>query len=234
MIVTSQISMYVLLGAVVFVAPNLSDTLGGASIAKTTTALLFVVGACFGLVQSIPILLNANAAADRIARLEAALQATVSAAEPREITVAQALRADRDARTSYSATPTVLRHRVQDRADRLHLASRASSSSSPAATARANRRSCGCWPGSIRRIPAKSCSTGCASTTIRATTIAALMSAIFFDYHLFQRLYGIPDPDPAEIDRLLRQFRLDGQDRARPTASFARSICPAASAAVSR
>ena len=29
MIVTSQISMYVLLGAVVFVAPNLSDTLGG-------------------------------------------------------------------------------------------------------------------------------------------------------------------------------------------------------------
>src|SRR5262252_4762853 len=48
MIVRSQISMYVLLGAVVFVAPNLSDTLGGASIAKTTTALLFVVGACFG------------------------------------------------------------------------------------------------------------------------------------------------------------------------------------------
>ena len=56
MIVTSQISMYILLGAVVFVAPNLSDLLGGSSIAKATTALLFVVGACFGLVQSIPIL----------------------------------------------------------------------------------------------------------------------------------------------------------------------------------
>jgi putative pyoverdin transport system ATP-binding/permease protein len=74
MIVTSQISMYVLLGAVVFIAPNLSNSLGGASIAKTTTALLFVVGACFGLVQSIPILLNANAAANRIDRLEQALQ----------------------------------------------------------------------------------------------------------------------------------------------------------------
>jgi putative ATP-binding cassette transporter len=37
----------------------------------------------------------------------------------------------------------------------------------------------------------------------------ALMSAIFFDYHLFQRLYGIDDPDPAELDRLLRKFRLD-------------------------
>ncbi len=85
MIVTSQISMYVLLGAVVFVAPNLSDSLGGSSIAKTTTALLFVVGACFGLVQSIPILLNANAAADRIERLEAALQDTLVAVEPRAI-----------------------------------------------------------------------------------------------------------------------------------------------------
>ena len=73
MIVTSQISMYILLGAVVFVAPNLSDSLGGSSIAKATTALLFVVGACFGLVQSIPILLNANAAAARIAQLETTL-----------------------------------------------------------------------------------------------------------------------------------------------------------------
>ena len=34
------------------------------------------------------------------------------------------------------------------------------------------------------------------------------MSAIFFDYHLFQRLYGIPDADPDEIDRLLAKFRL--------------------------
>ena len=82
MIVTSQISMYILLGAVVFVAPNLSDSLGGASIAKTTTALLFVVGACFGLVQSIPILLNANAAASRIGRLEEALEATLVPGAP--------------------------------------------------------------------------------------------------------------------------------------------------------
>ncbi|MGB6566335.1 MAG: hypothetical protein WBF02_03380, partial [Xanthobacteraceae bacterium] len=86
MIVTSQVSMYVLLGAVVFVAPNLSDTLGGTSIAKATTALLFIVGACFGLVQSIPILLNANAAADRVGRLEAALETALSAVEPRELT----------------------------------------------------------------------------------------------------------------------------------------------------
>ena len=49
------------------------------SITKTTTALLFVVGACFGLVQSIPILMNANAAADRHgAAGSPTLRATVS------------------------------------------------------------------------------------------------------------------------------------------------------------
>jgi putative ATP-binding cassette transporter len=37
----------------------------------------------------------------------------------------------------------------------------------------------------------------------------SLFSGIFFDYHLFRKLYGISDPDPAEIDRLLRQFRLE-------------------------
>ena len=86
MIVNSQISMYVLLGAVVFVAPNFSDTLGGSSISKATTALLFVVGACFGLVQSIPILLNANAAASRIEELETALQ-SAGPGETKEITM---------------------------------------------------------------------------------------------------------------------------------------------------
>jgi putative ATP-binding cassette transporter len=34
------------------------------------------------------------------------------------------------------------------------------------------------------------------------------MSAIFFDNHLFRRLYGIPEPEPGEVDRLLTQFRL--------------------------
>jgi putative ATP-binding cassette transporter len=40
-----------------------------------------------------------------------------------------------------------------------------------------------------------------------------LIAAIFTDYHLFQRLYGIPDPDPAEVDLLLSKFQLFNKTR---------------------
>src|SRR5246500_2304383 len=50
---------------------------------------------------------------------------------------------------------------------------------------------------------------GKAITDANRDEYRALMSAIFFDYHLFQRLYGLPEAHPAEIDRLLRQFRLN-------------------------
>ena len=98
MIVTSQFSMYVLLGAVVFIAPQFSSALGGTGLTKTTTALMFIVGACFGLVQSIPVLLNANASADRINQLEIMLRATVSTTEARATRGTEALRQDRGAR----------------------------------------------------------------------------------------------------------------------------------------
>ena len=32
--------------------------------------------------------------------------------------------------------------------------------------------------------------------------------ASFPDYHLFEKLYGMPDPDRAEVNRLLTEFRL--------------------------
>src|SRR3954465_14438857 len=63
-----QTSLYILLGSVAFVVPLFSMTPG--SITKAVTALVFIVGACSGLVQSIPIIAAANAAADSPAHVE--------------------------------------------------------------------------------------------------------------------------------------------------------------------
>jgi len=208
MIVTSQISMYVLLGAVVFVAPQFSDTLGGAALTKTTTALMFIVGACFGLVQSIPILLNANASADRLVQLENALRA--AAAQPREV-------------------PTVKRFdTIEMRNINFRYVDKFSESAFKIGPIDFTLH-----PGELVFITGGNGSGK--STFLRVLSgiyapesgeiildgrhidnsnrddYRALMSAIFFDYHLFRRLYGVPDPDPGEVTRLLELFRLSAK-----------------------
>ena len=208
MIVTSQISMYVLLGAVVFVAPQFSDTLGGAALTKTTTALMFIVGACFGLVQSIPILLNANASADRLVQLENVLRTT--AAQPRE-------------------APTVKRfEKIEMRNINFRYADKFSESAFKIGPIDFTLH-----PGELVFITGGNGSGK--STFLRVLSgiyapesgeiildgrhidnsnrddYRALMSAIFFDYHLFRRLYGVPDPDPGEVNRLLELFRLSAK-----------------------
>jgi putative pyoverdin transport system ATP-binding/permease protein len=208
MIVTSQISMYILLGAVVFVAPNISDSLGGSSIAKTTTALLFIVGACFGLVQAIPILLNANAAADRIERLQAALQDTVAAIEPLEVKAPKRFDliemqnivfryVDKFSDTVFKIGPIDFTLRSGE------LVFITGGNGSGKSTFL--RVLSGLYPPDSGEVTLD----GVRINDATRDDYRALMSAIFFDYHLFQRLYGIPDTDPAEVSRLLRQFRLE-------------------------
>ncbi len=207
MIVTSQISMYILLGAVVFVAPNLSDTLGASSIAKTTTALLFIVGACFGLVQSIPILLNANAAADRIERLEAALHATVIRTEG--VAVAAPKRFERiemhniTFRYVDKFSDTVFKIGPIDfsmRAGELIFITGGNGSGKSTFL----RVLSGLYPPDSGEVLLD----GRPITNATRNEYRGLMSAIFFDYHLFQRLYGLPDATPGDIESLLAQFRL--------------------------
>src|SRR3954471_5640834 len=75
--VFSQFAFYILVGAVVFVVPSFSETIGG-SMVKTTTALLFVIGAISSVVQSIPMLAAAGAAAENIQNIETMLQGAAS------------------------------------------------------------------------------------------------------------------------------------------------------------
>jgi len=206
-IVSAQSYMYILLGAVVFVAPAFSTSFGGESITKTTTALLFVIGACFGLVQSIPILLNANAAADRINELEAALQGAVST----ETVVAHAPKRfdeiqmhqivfrylDKFSDATFQIGPLDFSLRSGE------LVFITGGNGSGKSTFL--RVLAGLYPPDSGEITLD----GVRVNADTRDAYRALMSAIFFDYHLFQRLYGLPEADPAEVIRLLRQFRLD-------------------------
>ncbi len=218
LIVTSQISMYVLLGAVVFVAPQFSSDLGGAALTKTTTALMFIVGACFGLVQSIPVLLNANAAADRIAQLEISLRAAASTErhdipirkrfEKIEVRNIEFRYLDRFSDVSFKIGPIDF----DLQAGELVFITGGNGSGKSTFL----RVLSGLYPPDLGEIILD----GMPIDENTRDTYRNLMSAIFFDYHLFQRLYGIPEPVPGEVDRLLAQFRLgdktgltDGQFR---------------------
>jgi putative ATP-binding cassette transporter len=218
LIVTSQISMYVLLGAVVFVAPQFSSELGGPALTKTTTALMFIVGACFGLVQSIPVLLNANAAADRIEQLEKTLQAA-AASERHDIPIPKRFDkiemrniefryVDRFSDVSFMIGP------IDFELEAGELVFITGGNGSGKSTFL--RVLSGLYPPDSGEITLD----GVHVDQNTRDTYRNLMSAIFFDYHLFQRLYGIPDPPPGEVNRLLAQFRLgdktgltDGQFR---------------------
>lgn len=207
LIASSQAYMYLLLAVVVFVAPLFSAASSSASITKTTTALLFVIGAFFGLVQSIPVLLNANAAADRLAELETDLRQAASAQAiadrlPERFDTIEmrgvAFRyADRHSETAFQIGPLDF---TLHKGDLVFVTGGNGSGKSTFLRVLA-----GLYPpdsGDIRLD-------GVRVDASNRDSYRALMSAIFFDYHLFRRLYGIPDPDPVEVSHLLRQFRLE-------------------------
>lgn len=207
----SQIAMYSLLGAVVFIAPQLSDS-GASSISKAILALLFVVGASFTLVQSIPMLSAANAASERLVQLETDLLATHRSTEldPDELPKTFEKIEFRDVTFRYfdRASETTFRvgpiNFVLKRGELVFITGGNGSGKSTFFKLLA-----GLYVPETGTIELD----GMVVDDSTREKYRVLITAIFSDYHLFLRLYGIADPDPAEVERLLTQFRLNTKTR---------------------
>jgi putative ATP-binding cassette transporter len=165
-----------------------------------------VVGACFGLVQSIPILLNANASALRIDRLEQALQTTLVNEERRAIVAPKRFEridlrniefryTDRFSDTVFKIGPIDF---TLQSGELVFITGGNGSGKSTFL-----RVFSGLYPPDSGEVLLD----GRPVTDANRDEYRGLMSAIFFDYHLFQRLYGI-EADPADVTSLLTQFRL--------------------------
>jgi putative pyoverdin transport system ATP-binding/permease protein len=208
LIASAQAYMYLLLAAVVFVVPTFSSSLSSGSVTKTTTALLFIIGACFGLIQSIPILFNANGAADRLAKLESDFHATAQDAIPAGVSSQfdkielrnVIFRYSRDSSdTPFKIGPIDFTLRS---GELVFITGGNGSGKSTLLLVLA-----GLYPPTSGEIMLDGVRVGDDSRD----EYRSLFSGIFFDYHLFRKLYGISHSDPAEIDRLLHQFRLESK-----------------------
>jgi len=203
----SQGYMYILLGTVVFVAPQFSESLGGASVAKITAALLYVIGAFFALVQSIPILMNANAAADRIQKLEQMLRETVSSEtddvvspksfETIEMRQIKFSYVDRHSDVAFHIGPIDF---TLKSGELVFITGGNGSGKSTFLRVLA---------GLYHPQEGEILLDGRRVTKATRDEYRELFSAIFYDYHLFRRLYGVPNADPRELADLLAQFRLE-------------------------
>ena len=209
-LVFSQSAMYLLLASVVFMVPAFSDTKGG-SITQVTTALMFVVGVCMGIVQTIPILQAADVASDNIERLEAKLRAIVGETqvdlEPRS-------RFDtiemRDVVFSYMDKSSESVFRVGPLNFTLHSGDIVFISGGNGSGKSTFLK---LLAGLYEPDSGELLLDGVRVDDTNRDAYRALIAAIFVDYHLFQRLYGIADPGPGEINRLLTQFRLTDKTR---------------------
>jgi putative ATP-binding cassette transporter len=205
-LVFSQSAMYLLLAAIVFVVPAFSDTKGG-SMTQVTTALMFIVGVCMGIVQTIPILLAANVAADNIERLEARLRAIAAAADAGAVPLRERFRTIEVRNIVFSymdkSSETIFRVGPIDftlRSGELVFITGGNGSGKSTFL----KLLAGLYEPDSGEILLD----GVRVDDSNREAYRSLIAAIFVDYHLFERLYGIPDPEPGEVDRLLEQFRL--------------------------
>lgn len=206
----SQSSFYLLLGVIVFVVPRLSQTYTG-SVVKITAAVLFLVGPITTLVGTVPNLAVADAAVENVKALESVLDQALSAGFDR----LSPLRSFREIEfddvvfhyhdTASGGAFTVGPINLELKAGEMVFIAGGNGSGKSTflklLTALYHPQQ------GVIRID------GRVLTEEGYESYRNLFSAVFTDYHLFDRLYGLLDVPQETIDRQLAFVELTGKTR---------------------
>lgn len=207
----SQVAIFVLLGTLVFILPVLSTTFAEITV-KSLAAVLFLVGPVSGIISAVPQITVANAAAENLLRLEQLLDENMEAGNG-------GAGADTQASPKTGAFGTIeLR--------RLHFSRGTGAESFTVGpidlTIRAGetlfitggngsgkttfvKMLTGLYPADSGDILVD----GKVIDKMHMQRYRDMFGAVFSDFHLFGKLYGIDPPDPARAAALIDEMEIE-------------------------
>ena len=205
--VFAQSTFYLLLATVVFAVPAFS-TIASSDLVKITTAILFLIGPISMIVQAIPSLATANSSMERLLALDAQLSSaappTDAADDVRPSAVRPELRLE-GATFTYSngGSEAFTVGPVDFIARPGEIVFITGGNGSGKTTLM--KLMAGLYRPDTGRILLG----GTPYSTATEAWIRDQISIIFSDFHLFRRLYGLGEQDPAKLAELLAYMQLD-------------------------
>lgn len=203
----SQVAFYVLIGSVVFVLPRIIPHYAEI-LSELTTSILFVIGPLTALIGAIPAFSRANIASDNIARLETALD---------ELTGGEARKGD-PARFAGFETLSLkdIEFAFQDAGGQRGFAIGPLSLTVRSGEILFITGGNGSGKSTLLRVLTGLYAPSRGGIFVDGERIDAenlqsyreLFTAIFSDFHLFDKLYGLRDLDPARVNELLSLMQL--------------------------
>lgn len=201
-----------LVGAIVFVLPVLSGSFS-ASIVKIVAAVLFMIGPLSAVVMMIPVVSQVEVAVENIRRLEARLDEILAGSASGEEEEIEGLDRFQEIRLKDVA----FSYRSPDGSEDFHLGP------VDAVVKRGEILFLVGGNGSgkttfLKLVTAlylpEHGSISVDSTAVTPRNVQSyrhLFAAVFSDFHLFDRLYGLRDIDPARVEQLLELMQISGK-----------------------
>lgn len=204
-----QLSVYLLLGAVVFLLPRLAAEYTEV-VTKATASILFIVGPLTNLFSTVPYFSAASVAAESITALEQQLEAAIEAegTVPEEATNANQAIEMRGVRFSYrngAGQPTFTVGPIDLTIAPGEVLFIVGGNGSGKSTLL--KLLTGLYPPQEGVISMGRVSVDPATAEWYRSSFAGVLS----DYHLFDRLYGLEPVDPERVTDMLRMFEIESK-----------------------